>query len=298
MEHFRFQKLSSDQKKLYSHNVLPGLFEVEPINHPQVYPELSECIHFMDCVELLKHKGCFYMIIPYQGYDLSLIREENEHIEETYISLIIRTIVDALAYLHARKFFKLDLRLENWRVLPCGTLKAKDRFSLTRLISDIDKDIEGLRSFTSKLSKIKNLNDPEVCVSLLFKQFLNCISNLDVDRFKGLRGNKFIKKCNSSNILTDLIESYVSLSELSRPTSQSKAAKFIENSFSSQGQLDIGEDEFSLIVTNVFQKSILNERANNREKVCAILENIKRSVIILYKSDPEKAFKIIKFHSK
>ena len=304
MEKFHFRKLSGAKTKLYSHTTLPGLYELVPVGTPKIHAELNNCCYFLDYVELIKVESNFYVVILHNGADLDVIRSQNEYIEETYLSLILRIVIDAITYLHSKNFFNLGLDLSNWRLLPCGSLKAKNRFSLTRYIPDAAKDFHMFKEFTEKLCEIGNLNDPEICISAQFKNFLakvaklNHLNNDSEPFFSQLREDKFIKKQTNPAILSDLIEDIGYLSDGSQLANKAKPDEQYEKSESSVGHQDHIEEKFVTVSNKVFDKYIEAERREGNEKNAAILDTIKKTLGSLYKSDSKKATKLLKFYIK
>lgn len=304
MENFNLYKIISGNTKLYTHCTLPGIYEFVPIKTPQVYVELSNCCYFIEYIELIDINGKSYMAILHTGCDLDILRSQNEYIEETYISLILRSVMDTIIYLHSLNFFNVNLELSNWRLLPCGSLKSKDRFSLTRFLEEREKDFCMFKFFTEILCEVGDLNDPEICVSALFKQFLAKTAVLDInnnnnkDIFFSVRENKFIKKHNNSSILADLIEKNTSPSEKSQILIRNKMEEPLKIAEPSLNHQTFIEEEFVTVSNKIFDKYIEEEQKGGSEKTSAVLKTIKKNLITLYKEDPSKALKFFKFYLK
>lgn len=287
--------------RLYSHPPQPGLFELLPLTGAfQVHPELQDLGCFLDYADIRKSGGAATVVFAYEGSGLDTIWAQNESVEETYISLIVRSMIDAVLQLQGVYLTGLDLRLGNWRVTPEGALKAKNRFEL-RKGADPERDFQRVVGLLKQLVRVENLDDPCLCVSQVFREFLRLALELvprkeSENKLKVLREARFLRTKTSAGVLTDLIEEAGSNSQKSAFPSK-KGEEVLEKSGSNA---TIGEDfsEFTQVAEAVFRKYIEQETREGDVKVASILDNICKGLVELEMRAPGRARKVMERYTK
>ena len=301
---FSLQRTLPGPLPLYGAEGRPGLFELLPLEEAQIFPELATSSAFIDYCELRKLEGGFLAVFAHEGCSLGSIRATNDALEETYLAVITKSVLDLALSLQDLGFGGLSFELRNFRVLPNGSLKAKNRFGLFKGNSD-KADFEGFLKLLRELYRQEDFSDPNLCISSVFKDFLRLVENFSTNRelsgkqkFLRLRETRFVNCKNSQGILTDLIDDFGSISAKSISVPVAQNEELVESSASSVGHQDAKGAEFAIVVEEVFRKHIEAESKAKNLKIASMLESICKGLMELEYKSPGRGRKIIQKYLK
>lgn len=250
------------------------------------------------------------------------IVNKNPGLEETYLALIIKMVIELILGLHGAGFFNIDCSSKNLLIKTSGIICLKNRLVLTRNNLDAMNDIESFVRFVKKLTNLEKLTEKEICISKNFKDFLQKTSNVpsESDQIRAyletLLNSKFLHR--KSNILNDLIDDLDS--DLSQPFRSDSLNPSISNKLNSQDvvegsgnsnghRLDETTEDAKLkaqatsarmreITNEVFSKYIGPISKKNENKIANILGSIQSSLVEMEGKHPGSTLKLIKKYLK
>lgn len=177
----------------------------------------SPCLHELS--RTFEHGASAYAAIlfdPLRCLDFILLN--NAPLEETYISLIIRSVAELVVHLHSRNLFGISFSPTNFSLAPGGKVVLRNRFTLGCQPAKVADDWGGFCQFVSRIAPPLPPEDKASSMSRNFRLFLKTLEELQrgqersvAERFAELLATKFLHQ--KLNILDDLVEGGGSWSE-------------------------------------------------------------------------------------
>ena len=300
MHNYDFIKtLREDKNYLYKHKKSEKIYEVIKISEINYFPKTNNNVIFLKEKEVFKVQNNYWVILPYyKNKSLFSIDKNNNFLEETYLCLIFKNIIQIINTIHLLKLSCLNFDLNNFFINKKGDFIIKNSFEFLPFSEkEGQKDLDNFHNFIFRLSKIENIKKKDLCVSRKFKEFINIIENFYLnpkiktnDKILKIQKQKFLCTKNKKIILLDLFEEEDSISsEENLSLLNLKKNDKIENSSNSAKPLNLNKikseennldsQKFIECINEIFKNKSIYLKKNNEFKTTKLLQSIKTILI-------------------
>lgn len=307
----------SPPRECYKSNIDNLFYEKCPI--PRFSDDLTnlKSLHLQHPSKIFEDESGSYAMV---NFDLNRILEfillKNSPLEETYISLIIRGMVELILNIHSHDVSGISFGLSNFFIANNARLILRNKYTLTPNSNKTFQDWTNFCDFVWKVIPLDKTGEKQISISRNFKNFLKeleLIKNTNFstqEKFKKLTSIKFL--CNKNNILNDLIEENASIvnsglkypilieiKNLKELSIQEKSGNSFHLGFeqTKPGEiLSIEKDNEKYLKTLLFVFDKYKNLEENKQKsnVVNLLNTIENSLRSMEENSPLSSLKLIK----
>ena len=240
---------------------------------------------------------------------LSYILEKNPALEESYLALIIKLVIEIMQKLHASNLFGINFHTDNLVVRNCGKLCVKNPFTLKNDKRLEKEDFEELKRFSRSMANLPRFEEREICVSRNFRDFLalldknqepcflpDILQKLMESKFLSRKGPMLSDLLDGDEESTDLMNQSLSAQLASQDAMEcSSGSNLVQQEIRKDALISAAESlRVQKITSEVFEKYWPVLTKNNGNKVLQVVKGIESAMLQAEQKKPGVILKIIK----